>query len=91
MVGYQYLPVSKNAIFDRQHPMFVGVNLAFDIKSEVSKYQNAMTLVAMEIEKYQWNVMVTGEPDNLDDSSFIRNIFLLVETQTMYMHFQLEV
>ena len=49
-----------------------------------------MTLVAMEIEKYQWNVMVTGEPDNLDDSSFIRNIFLLVETQTMYMNFQLE-
>ena len=51
MVGYKYLPVSKNAILDCQHPMFVGVNLAFDNKSEVSKYQIAMTLVAMEIEK----------------------------------------
>ena len=63
--------------------MFVGVHPDFEHKSEASKYQNAMTLVAMEIEKYQWNVIVAGEPEDLDNYSFSRNIFSLVEMQTM--------
>ena len=81
------MPVPKGAIFDSKHPMFVGVHLDFEHKSEVSKYQNAMTLVAVAIEKYQWSVMVAGEPDDLDGSSFSRNIFSLVQTQTMDMAF----
>ena len=44
-----------------------------------------MTLAAMEIEKCQCNVIVVGEPDNPGDSSFSRNTFLLVQTQTMNM------
>ena len=90
-VGYQEVPHSKRAIFDRQHPIFVGFHPDFDQESEVSKYQNAMTLVAMAIEKYQWNFMVAGEPDDLDDSSFSRNIFSLADTKTMDMDFQHEV
>ena len=78
-VGYQKVPVPKRAIFDRQHPIFIRVHPAFDQKSEVSKYQNAMKLVSMEIEKYQWDFMVAGEPDDLDDYSFSRDIFSLVE------------
>ena len=49
-VGYQKVLVPKRAIFDRQHLMFIGVHPAFEQKSEVIKYQNTMTLVAMEIE-----------------------------------------
>ena len=59
--------------------MFVGVHPDFENKSEGSKYQNSMTLVAMEIEKYQLNIIVSGEPDDLDDYSFSRNISSLVE------------
>ena len=91
MVIYQEFPQSKRAIFDLQHPIFVGFHPDFEQESEVSKYQNAMTLVAMAIEKYQWNFMVAGEPDDLDDSSFSRNIFSLADTQTMDMDFQHEV
>ena len=35
--------------------------------------------------------MVVGEPDDLDDSYFSRNIFSLLEMQTTEMDFQLEV
>ena len=35
--------------------------------------------------------MVSGQPDDLDDSSFSRNLLLLVETQMMDMDFQIEV
>ena len=71
------MPVPKGAIFDSKHPMFVGVHLDFEQKSEVSKYQNSMTLVDIAIEKYQWNIMVEGEADDLDDSSFSRNMLSL--------------
>ena len=49
-----------------------------------------MPLVAMVIEKYQWDVMVSGETDDLYDSSFSRNMLSLAQTQTMDMDFQLE-
>ena len=48
-------------------------------------------LVSMEIAKYQWNAMVAEETYELDDSSFRRIIFSLVNTQTRDMGFQLEV
>ena len=86
-VGDQEVPLLKRAIFNLQHPMFVGVHPAFEHKSEVSKYQNAMTLVAVAIEKYQWSVTIAGETYDLDGSSFSRNIFSLVQTQTMDMAF----
>ena len=70
--------------------MFVEVHPDFDQKSEGSKYQNSMTQVTMINEKYQWNVMVAGELNNPDDSSFSGNLFSLVETHTMDMDFQLE-
>ena len=74
-LGDQEVPVPKRDIFDRKHPMFVGFHPAFDKKSEESKYQNAMTIFSMEIEKDQWNVMLAGEPDDLDDSSFSWSLF----------------
>lgn len=45
----------------------------------------------MAIEKYSWNIMLSREPDNLDDSYFSRNLVLLVQNQTADMAFQLEV
>ena len=88
-VGDQELPVSKWSVFDLKHPMFVGVHPDFEQKSEGSKYQNSMTLVNMVIEKYQCNIMVAIETDDLDNSSFSRNMFFLVETQTMEMDSQI--
>ena len=89
IVGYQEESLSKRAIFDRQHPMFVGFHPDFEKKSEVSKYQNNMTLVAMALEKYQWNAMVAGETDDLEESFFSRKLFLLTDTQKMDMAFKL--
>ena len=77
-------------IFDRKHRMFVGVHPDFEQKSEGSRYQNPMLIVAMGIEKYQWYVMVACETDSLDDSSFSRNILSFLETQTMDLASQLE-
>ena len=85
------MSVPKRSIFDHTHTMFVGVHPAFDKKSEVSKYQNSTTLVAMAIEKYQWNVMIAGETNDLDDFFFSSNLFSLVDMQTMDMDFHLEV
>lgn len=45
----------------------------------------------MKIEKYQWNFIVAGELDDLDDSSFSRNLLSLLETQMMEVDFQIEV
>ena len=85
------MPFSKRDIFDSQHSMFVIVHPAFEQKSEGSKYKNSMMLVAIEIERNMWDIIVAGGPDDLDDSSFIRNISFLLETQMMDMSFQLEV
>ena len=87
----QEVPVPKKGIFDSKHPIFIRVHPAFEQKSEGRKYQNSMTLVAMEVEKYQWNVMVEVIPDDLYDYTFGRNLFSLVELQTLDMDFQLEV
>ena len=58
--------------------MFVRAHPAFEQKLEDRKYQNAITLVAKTIEKYSWNIMLSREPYNLDDSYFSRNLVLLV-------------
>ena len=50
-----------------------------------------MTLVAMAVGKYQSNVMVAGESDNLDNYSFSRNLFSLVELHTMDMAHHIDV
>ena len=71
--------------------MFIRAHTAFEQKLEGRKYQNAITLVAMAIEKYSWNIMLSRKPDNLDDSYFSRNLVLLVYNQTADMAFQLEV
>ena len=89
-VGDQEVPVPKGFIFDCKQTMFVGVHPAFEQKLEISKYGNSMTPVSMVIEKYQWNFMVAGETEDLDDSYFSSNLLFLVETQTMYMDFQVE-
>ena len=77
-VVYQEVPVPKRDVFNRRHPMFVRIHPDFDQKLEGSKYQNAMTLVSIAIEKYQWNIMVSGKLYDLYDSSFSRNLLLLV-------------
>ena len=87
---YQEVPVPKRDIFDRKHPMFVGFHPDLKKKLEGCMYQHSVQLVAMEIEKYQWNVMVSGEPDDLYESSLSMNMLSLLETQTMELDFQLE-
>ena len=70
--------------------MFFRVHADFGQISEGINQQNATTIVSVEIEKDHWNLMVAGEPDDLDDYSFRRNTSSLVETQMMDMNSQLE-
>ena len=69
--------------------MFFRVHADFGQISEGINQQNATTIVSVEIEKDHWNLMVAGEPDDLEDSFFSRKLFLLTDTQKMDMAFKL--
>lgn len=78
--------LSKKILFDPRQRYFVGYNENF-AGNEQSRYENAMTVVAMSIQSEQWTSMCRGE---LTDNKQKRKLFASIVAATLNKCLELE-